>query len=168
MSDTKQLSGEEAIVQFKSVVNNNPLCMFLTRLDQRPIPSRPMTTQKVCDQGNFWFLSSRSSMKDHDISADPMVQLIFANMGNSEFLSVYGTAEVIEDKAQKKELWSPIAKAWFPLGVDDPDLTVLKVKPSEGYYWDTKSGKLVSMLKILAAAVTGNPSDAGVKGKIMV
>ena len=107
-------------------------------------------------------------MKDHEIAADPTVQLIFANTGGSEYMSVFGTAEVIDDMAKKKELWSPIAKAWFPEGVEDPDLTVLKVKPSEGYYWDTKSGKLVSMLKILTAAVTGNPSDGGVKGRITV
>jgi len=168
MSDTETLSGERAIHKFKEVVGHNPMCMFLTGLDQRPIPGRPMTTQKVCDQGNFWFLSSRSSMKDHDIAADPTVQLIFANMGGSEYMSVFGTAEVIEDMAKKKELWSPIAKAWFPLGVDDPDLTVLKVKPSEGYYWDTKNGKLVSMLKILTAVVTGDPSDGGVQGRITV
>ncbi len=168
MSETQQLSGAEAIRQFKEVVGHDPMCMFLTRLDKRPIPSRPMATQKVCDQGNFWFLSSRSSMKDHDVAADPMVQLLFANMGRSEFMSVYGTATVVEDMAKKKELWSPMATAWFPQGVDDPDLTVLKVVPMEGYYWDTKDGRMISLLKIMVASFTGNLADGGVQGKLTV
>jgi len=46
---------------------------------------------------------------------------------------VAGTAEIIHDMAKKKELWNPIAKAWFPDGVDDPELTVLEVMPTEGY-----------------------------------
>jgi hypothetical protein len=42
----------------------------------------------------------------------------------------------------------------------------LKVTPKEGYYWDTKDGKVVAAFKIAVAAVSGgNGSDGGVEGR---
>ena len=91
-----------------------------------------------------------------------------ANTGDSEFLSVFGTATIVLDMAKKRELWTPLAKAWFPNGVEDPDLTVLKVKPMQSYYWDTKNGKMVTLLKMAASAIIGKKSHRGIKGKITI
>lgn len=168
LSEFKSLRAQDAIEKFQSIVDNNKVCMFLTALDQRPISGRPMAVQEVCDKGNFWFLSSRLSMKDHDIASDPKVQLLFANTPASEFMSIYGTAEEVEDQARKRELWMPLAKAWFPAGVDDPDLTILKITPSEGYYWDTSQGRMITLLKLAAATVIGKRADVGVEGRVTV
>ncbi len=168
MNDDGQLLGTAAIDKFKELVDHQRICMFLTETPNWTEASGPMSTQKVCDQGNFWFLSARSSQKNKAIATDPRVRLLYANTSANEYLSVAGKAEIIDDMAKKKELWNPIAKAWFPDGVDDKELTVVKVKPDQGHYWDTKSGKLVSTMKILAAAVTGNAPDAGVEGTISV
>jgi general stress protein 26 len=71
--------------------------------------------------------------------------------------------------ARKKELWSVFAKAWVPDGVENPDLRVLKVTPTDGYYWDTKQGKVVAAVKIAFALVTGNVGkDGGVEGPLKV
>ena len=168
MSDIKPLHDEKAITKFKELVKHSSICHFLTSLDQRPIPSRPMSAQQVDDDGNFWFLSSLTSLKDEQVTEDPYVQLLFANMGDSEFLSVFGTATIVMDMAKKRELWNELAKAWFPGGVEDPDLTVLKVKPMQSYYWDTKNGKMITLLKIAASALIGKKSESGVEGKITV
>jgi general stress protein 26 len=124
--------------------------------------------QKVCDQGNFGFLSGSDSDKNTEIEQDPRVQLFFLNTGKYEFLSVFGEATITRDRKKIDELWTDIAKAWFKDGKDDPRVTVIKVTPKEGYYWDTKNGKLVSMLKIAASAVTGNTMQEGVEGWIAV
>ncbi len=168
MSDTKPLHDKDAINKFQELVKHSSICHFLTSLDQRPIPSRPMSAQQVDDDGCFWFLSSLTSLKDEQVTADPYVQLLFSNMGDAEFLSVFGTASIVMDMAKKRELWSDLAKAWFPKGVEDPDLTVLKVKPMESYYWDTKNGKMITLLKMAASAVIGKKSHAGVEGKITI
>lgn len=168
MSETKSLHDEDAIAKFKELVKHSSICHFLTSLDQRPIPSRPMSAQQVDDEGNFWFLSSLSSLKDQEVVNDPYVQLLFANQGDAEFLSVFGTATIVMDMAKKRELWSELAKAWFPNGVEDPDLTVLKVKPMESYYWGTKNGKMITLLKMAASAIIGKKSHSGVEGKITI
>lgn len=168
MSDTRSLHDKEAIQKFKELIAHSPICHFLTRLDQRPIPTRPMATQQVDDEGIFWFLGSHDSALDSDIMKDCYVQLLYSNSKNPEFLSVFGTATLVDDMAKKRALFGPLAKTWFPKGPEDPDLCLVKVKPLDGYYWDTKHGKMFTLLKMAASAVIGKRSDEGVKGKISV
>lgn len=167
-SQIKNLTHQEAIDKFKELIKHEPTCLFTTLLTQVPLLTRPMSVQKVCDQGNFWFLSSSESDKNAEIAIDDRVQLFFLNVSDYEFLSVYGKATISRDKQKIDELWNDIAKAWFEDGKEDPRVTVIKVTPEEGFYWDTKSGKLVSMIKILASAVTGKTLEEGVEGTIRV
>lgn len=167
-SEIKNLSNQEAIDKFKELVKHESVCLFTTRLTEVPLTTRPMSIQKVCDQGNFWFLSASDSDKNQEISDDPRVQLFINNTSNYEFLSVYGKATISRDRQKIDELWSDIAKAWFNEGKDDPRVTVIKVAPEEGFYWDTKDGKLVSLIKIAASAVAGKTLQEGVEGTISV
>ena len=85
-----------------------------------------------------------------------------------EFLSLYGTATIIQNEVIANELWSAPAKIWFK-DANDPNLTIIKVTPEDGYYWDTKNGRLVTLLKIAVAAVTGNSGgDGSIEGQIHV
>lgn len=168
MGDVKNLTNTEAVKKIQELAKDAAICLFATNLTNLPIAARPMATQKVDDEGNIWFLSSKSSEHNQDIDDDSRVQLFYSNKGSSEYLSVYGDAEIIEDKTLAKELWTPLAKTWFTEGVDDPDLTIIKVVPADAYYWDTKTNKAVSLLKIIAGAVTGKTMDDGVQGKLKV
>jgi len=165
-SEIRNLSQQEAIDKFKDLVEHQSICLFTTNLSVLPLTTRPMSVQKVCDQGNFWFMSDRDSDKNQEINQDSRVQLFFSNPANYEFLSVFGEASISQDRQKIDELWTDMAKAWFPEGKDDSRVTVIKVTPQEGFYWDTKDGKLVSLIKILASAVTGKTFQEGVEGKI--
>ena len=139
--------------------------MFTTLIDQFPLRTRPMETLDVCDQGNFWFLSAEDSSKNVEIRMDERVQLFFANSTASEYLSIYGKASIETKKEKIEELWKPLAKVWFPEGKNDRKITVLKVAPLEVFYWSSKSGKMISVLKVIASA-TGIIADFSVSGKL--
>ncbi|HRH47845.1 MAG TPA: pyridoxamine 5'-phosphate oxidase family protein [Panacibacter sp.] len=168
MGDVKNLTNTEAVEKIKELANTADICMFTTALTTLPLTSRPMSTQTVDDEGNLWFLSKKSSEKNAEIKKDNRVQLFYASKGSAEYLSVYGEATILTDKNKAKELWTPIAKAWFSEGVDDPELSIIKVTPLDSYYWDTKNSKMVSLIKIAAAAISGKKIDDGVEGKIKV
>jgi general stress protein 26 len=89
-------------------------------------------------------------------------------MSSSEYLHVFGYAEISYDQNKIEDFWSPIMKAWFTEGKDDPSITLIKVAPAEIYYWDTKSGKVVSLFQIAISALTGKEMDGGVEGKLTV
>jgi len=165
---TQDLSDQSAIEKLKELIKHNSICMFATKLDDVPLETRPMSVAQVDDEGILWFLSAKSSRKNHEIVADPRIQLFFANVSDQEYLTIYGLAVETDNQQKIKELWTPIAKAWFTEGVDDPDLSAVRVTPQDGFYWDTKSGRMISLIKILASAVTGKTLEEGVQGKLKI
>lgn len=165
----EHLSDKEAIAKIKELAEDIGTCMFCTELSVRPFPTRPMALQEVDDKGNLWFISSATSNKNFEIQHDNDVQLLFAKNQDAHFLSVYGEAVIYKDKAHIDEVWSPVAKAWFEQGKDDPNVTVIKVMPTDAYYWDTKYGKMISFLKWAKGAITGKmDDDLGLEGKLNV
>lgn len=82
-----------------------------------------------------------NSNKNEEIKTDGQVQLIYSKGGDSEFLSIYGKAQITKDQDKIDELWNGYAKAYFQDGKRDPDISLIKVIPEEGYYWETVHGK---------------------------
>lgn len=169
MGDLKNLVSREAKEKLKEMCTDIRICMFCTDLGNAPINTRPMSVQEVDEEGNIWFISSKSSNKNFEIREDNRVQLIFSDAGDSKYLSVFGYASIYRDKATIEKMWSPIAKAWFEEGKNDPDVSIIKVAPLDAYYWDTKDGKIISLLKIAASMATGKAHlDGSVEGSMNV
>jgi general stress protein 26 len=166
--EIENLSQQEAIEKMRELVKHNNTCLFITQVTDTPPHARPMATQQVDEEGNFWFLSGDDSDKNSEVMEDSQVQLFYSNPAAAEFMTVSGNASISRDKNKIKELWNSIAKAWFKGGKDDPRLTLIKVTPEEAYYWDTKSNKMVALIKILAAMVSGKTMDDGIQGKMTI
>ncbi|MBC7973528.1 MAG: pyridoxamine 5'-phosphate oxidase family protein [Myxococcales bacterium] len=167
MGDTKNLVSQEAIAKIQHIAEGE-IAMLCTFTPDHAMEARPMATQGIGADGTLWFFSSKDSNVNQQIIANPEVQLIYMVPGKFEYLTLDGTGSVSRDRAKIDELWSSIAKAWFPQGKDDPDLTLVTVTLSGGHYWDTKNGKMVSLAKIALAVVTGRPMDGGVEGSLHV
>ena len=166
--EEKNLMGKEAIEKMKELVEHNRICMFTSNVEEVPLQTRPMTTQEVDDEGNFWFFSPKDSHKNYEVRSDARVQLLFANTSASEYLTVYGIATIVNDRKKIEEMWSPMVKAWFQEGKDDPNLSLIKVAPEDAYYWEPKQNKMVTLLKIAASAVSGKKMDIGQQGALKV
>ncbi|HLW20007.1 MAG TPA: pyridoxamine 5'-phosphate oxidase family protein [Cyclobacteriaceae bacterium] len=163
----EDLYSKEAIAKIKELVNKNTTCFFNTRiLSDQNLSSRPMSVQKVDDWGDLLFLSASDSHKNQHIQENQKVQLLFQGSQYSDFLSVFGEATISTDPALIKELWDPMLKAWFTEGVDDPRITVLRVKPTEGYYWDNKHGNAVAFIKTAIGAAIGKTMDDSIEGHL--
>ncbi|TXF88508.1 pyridoxamine 5'-phosphate oxidase family protein [Neolewinella aurantiaca] len=167
MSTTKNLFNEEAVAKIKNLADGG-FVMLCTDLDSKPFSSCPMSVQQVDDQGNLWFFSGKDSDHNADIRNAPATQVLLANSSDSDYLSLYGKSTITEDRSKIEELWSPAVKTWFQEGKDDPNLSLIRFTPDEGFYWDTKNGKMVAMAKMMASVVTGKTMDDDVEGTLKV
>lgn len=125
--------------------------------------SAPLTTQnKSLDEDSVlcFFISRKSEMALH-LLTDANVNVSYAHPGKDSYVSVSGRAVIVEDQVKKEELWSPMAKAWFPDGVTDPDLALLEVSIRHAEYWNVKENKMVQLVKMATAAFTGEPPQLG-------
>ena len=84
--------------------------------------SRPMATQDVEFEGTLWFFTSAGSAKMSEIRQYPQVSVSYASADDHRYVSLSGRASLIQDAEKMKELWSPVYRAWFPQGLDDPEL----------------------------------------------
>jgi len=168
MGDIKDLENREGLKKIKELAEDISICMMCTNLGTVPFDTRPMGTREMDENGNIWFLSGMESHKNEDILKNNRVQLIYSCPEKSHFLSVFGHAKIIKDREKTEEVWTVFAKAWFQEGKDDPNLTLIKFQPESAYYWDTKHGKMVSLIKIAIATVTGKQMDGGIEGSIEI
>lgn len=152
-----------------SLIKDIKFAMFTTRHHNGHLHSRPMTTQntRVDEDDSLWFFMPRSSDPVADIEAEPNVNVVYAHPGQDSYVSVSGTARVVDSLAKKEQLWSKLNEAWFPAGVTDPDLALVQVQITHANYWDVKSNKLVQLFEMARAAVTGRPpSRLGEHGEV--
>jgi general stress protein 26 len=159
----------QARTKLWDLVKDIRFAMFTTRHANGHLHSRPMTTQNsnLDEDSNLWFFMSRKGEPVADLIADPMVNVAYADTGDDSYVSVSGTATVVEDMAKKQQLWSKLAEAWFPGGVDDPDLALVRVKIVHANYWDVKESKIVQLYQMAKAAITGKPpTDLGEHAEI--
>ena len=110
---------------------------------------------------------SNGSETVNDIGADPVVNVAYADPGRDAYVSVGGEARVVDDRAKKEQLWSKLAEAWFPDGVDDPELALVEVRIDHAEYWDVKESKPTQLFKMMTAAFTDTtPSGMGEHGEV--
>jgi len=161
------LISKDAKDKLIELVNNIDFAMMETNLGAKPAHIIPMSTKKVDENGNIWFLSNKNSNHNKNIIKDSSVQLIYSKPSDMEFLTVYGIASITQDQSIIDNLYGKMDDTWFD-GKEDPNITAISVDPKECYYWDTKNGKLITLFKMGVGAVTGEMQDISEHGKLDV
>ena len=123
----------------------------------RLIRSRPMATCSVDKSapGELWFFTMDASDKVRELQADPTVSLQFTD-NSSLWVSVSGQGRLVRDKAKMSELYSRVRKAWFPQGLDDPHIALIRVDVQAAEYWDDTSSAVVKLAIAAKAAISGD------------
>jgi general stress protein 26 len=152
---------DEAIRKVADLIGNIDFAMFTTRASDGTLRSRPMSTQKVPFDGTLWFFTGASTDKVHEVEGEHQVNVAYANPKSQEYVSLSGTARIVDDRARARELWNPAYKAWFPGGVDDPDLRLIRVDVTGAEYWDSPSTAVVHLFGFAKAIATGERYEGG-------
>jgi len=164
----QHLENQEAVKKLTEMVEEVKVGMFTTIHEDSSLYSRPMQTIQVDEQGNLWFFTNEYSGKIDDVSKENTVYIMYSHPGQNTYLHVKGKGSVVRDKAKIKELWSPVVKAWFPKGPEDPELALLKVNTTEASYWDGSSNKFVVFFNIVKAIAKGEKPNEGEFGRLDV
>jgi general stress protein 26 len=155
------------IEKFIEMVKDSKVCMLITNeKSAENLSGRPMSISKIDEDGTMWFFTRASSYKVEEIEESKKVSIAITNESSQNYLMINGSGNLVSDKVKMKELWSSILKAWFPLGLNDPDIILIKVTPNEVNYWDSSSSTMVVLFNMLKAIATGKEYEEGEHGKI--
>jgi general stress protein 26 len=146
---------QEKIIE---LMRDMPIAMLTTTADDDTLQSVPMARQEVDPGAELWFISARDTRHVRDIQARSHVGLTFSS--RDAWVSMHGTATVVDDQARLAELWTTFAEAWLPGGPEDPNATLIRVAVEGGEYWDTPGGKVASLISLAKTKLTGETYDA--------
>jgi general stress protein 26 len=148
----------EGVAKVRELLKDARMAMLTTISPSGALVSRPMATQQVEFDGDAWFFSEAGAPKIAEIQADPRMNAAYTEGGN--YVSLSGTATVVHDVAKKRELWNPIAEAWFQTEPESPDVVLIRLSPESAEYWDTP-GKGSSLIAMVKGKLTGERPDVG-------
>lgn len=158
---------QDQLEAIRSKIMHVDFGMLTTSDDAGRLTSRPMTRQQVDKEGGIWFFTSDKSPFTHELHKHPQVNVSFCDVRESLYVSISGHAELLRDRRKAEEMWNPIVKAWFPEGLDDPHLALIKVTIGAAEYWDSHSSKMAQLVAMAKAAVTGErPQGVGEHTKV--
>ena len=153
--------------QLRRLMKGIDIAMFTTWGEAGFPVSRPLSTQEAEFDGKaLWFFTRHSSAKVDEIRRNPKVNVAYASKERNVYLSVAGTAELVEEPTLVDAFWNDAMKAFFPGGRTDPDLALLKVDVHTVEYWDGPSTLLGQAIAFVVARVRKDDSALGDSGQL--
>ncbi|HYK00828.1 MAG TPA: pyridoxamine 5'-phosphate oxidase family protein [Thermoanaerobaculia bacterium] len=142
--------------------------MFTTRRADGRLVSRPMATQKRAAGADLWFVTSRDSEKLIEIGEDPHVNLAYYKDRTREWVSVSGTARIVDDREKVRELYQPDWRAWFGDAggpndgtPDDPRMVLIGVDIDQALFLELNKPQAVVLFEVVKGIITGKQPDVG-------
>ena len=161
MNSKNNNSHTDAVDKLRSLMKDVKFCMLTTVHEGGYLHSRPMALQQSEFDGDLWFFTGRSTEKVAEVAHDQQVNVSFAKPDDNVYVSVSGRARLVNDREKAKELWNPFYRTWFPEGLNDPDLVLLKIEVDRAEYWDAPNGIVTHLFGVVKAMATGQRPDMG-------
>lgn len=155
MTDT---SHTDPVQRVAELIKDFRVAMLTTRNAEDRLVAHPLTVQEAEFDGDLWFLVSKTATFVDDLRADAHAGISLSS--NDAWVSLSGTARLVEDRAKVRELWNPTVEAWFTEGPDDPKVGLLKFTAQSAEYWDSPGGKLAAIFSFVKSKITGEQYDA--------
>lgn len=150
------------IVNLKSMIFNNATCLLSIKDKIKPFNVCKMRTIKVDDNGNIWFMSSRSSLKNSGVSNNSKVRLLYSNPENDTIISVAGTAILENNAIDIHQYWKHFPKRFYQGAPVEADVAFIKIVPKIAYSWNASSNKLVAIFNLYKQMATTTAIRSGV------
>ena len=82
-----------------------------------------------------WFSTNTSSRRVAQLQKDSRASVYFVDFEIWMGLMLVGEVEILQDAASRQRLWRDGYEKYYPLGVNDPDYTVLRFTTRWGNYY---------------------------------
>ena len=87
----------------------------------------------------IWFSTNTASRRVAQVMRNPRTCVYFVDMQLWMGLMLVGTIAVMQDVESKQRLWRPGFEKYYPLGITDPDYSVLRFTAQWGNYYHALS-----------------------------
>ena len=159
------LKGDAALAKLRELLTDFPIA-FMVTIDGGDVTARPIGVvgDHAAFDGTLWFITDKRSRKVRAIESGATTTLLFQNDKDGAYLQLTGRASVVDDQEKLKQLYTTLQRTWFPKGVDDPDITLVRFDADAGNYWDSHDSVVRLAVAFAKSLVTGTPGKSGNAG----
>lgn len=129
------LGKQEAVTQGLRLIDKSKICMLGTNGENGFPNIKGMMNLKHEGLKKIWFSTNTSSKRVQQLRKDNRACVYYVDEKNFKGLMLVGTVEILQDIESKKMLWSEGAEVYYPLGVADPDYSVLCFTSKRGNFY---------------------------------
>lgn len=137
---------DDPVVKLSELINGIDLAVLTTVRPDQTLHSCPMVSHGIEPNGVLWLLTSDHTDKVEAVRTIQQVSLAFCDPARQRYVSVSGFCELIRDRAKAQQLWKPAYSSWFPGGVDDPKLILMRIVAQQAEYWDSTAFEMVPLV----------------------
>lgn len=163
----EHLVGDLAVEKVRDLLKHFRSAMFTT-LRNGELRTRPMGLMGKAHEfaGALWFFTDDRSHKIGEL--DGHVSLILQSDGDNAYVHLRGSASVSRDRAIMDKLYTPLLKTWFPDGLEDPHVALVRFEAETGEFWESPGGLLQVIAAFTKSVVTGKPGAGGNTGALEI
>ena len=126
---------QEAATEGLELMKKSKICMLGTNGENGYPNIKAMMNLKPDSFKSIWFSTNTSSRKVQRLKEDNRSCAYYVDETDFKGLMLIGTVEIRRDVESRKMLWIGDADKFYPLGVEDPDYTVLRFTAKRGNYY---------------------------------
>lgn len=164
---TTTTNHDAQLTKLRELVKDIDFCMLTTIAEDGSLHGRPMSANgEIEPNGDLWFFTYTDSAKVTEVDRTEQVNVSFSAPDKQRYVSMSGTAQLVQDRAKMQELWKPELKAWFPQELDEPEIALLKVTVETAEYWDAPASWVAKTIGFVKAVTTGKKANSGENEKL--
>ena len=130
---------EEAVREAQALASRSAIAMLGTNGDQGYPNIKAMIKMENEGLNRIWFSTNSSSRRTGQLVRNLKACVYFVDFEQWKGLMLVGDVEILQDMESKQRLWREGFEKYYPLGVADPDYSVLRFTARWGNYYHALS-----------------------------
>ena len=130
---------EKAIKEALALASRSGIAMVGTNGDNGYPNIKAMLKMENEGLNRIWFSTNTSSRRVGQLVQNSKTCVYFVDFEQWKGLMLVGDVEVLQDMESRQRLWREGFEKYYPLGVTDPDYTVLRFTAQRGNYYHALS-----------------------------
>lgn len=124
-----------AISESLALMERSPIAM-VGSIDENAFPNiKAMMNMEHEGLTAVWFSTNTSSKRVAQWQENPKACVYYVDQKDFKGLMLIGTAEILQDTATRQRFWQPGCERYYPLGVDDPDYSIVRFKTERANFY---------------------------------
>lgn len=142
---------------------------FLCAQGEDNIISRPMMAQfDEDDRKSLYFISSSNAEQVEALIKNPNAVATMTDSSNKIYIEAKGQCQITQSKEKIKPFWNAMVDTWFPEGLKDSDVSLIKLSLESLECWDSSGNIIMKAANLLMAKLTNTIPNLGEKTSVVL